>query len=64
MKRPKWTFKGMISQGDSDGPIYLSVAVVDGKKVEKLVPMRRKPVFIVEGNRFTTLAAALAAARK
>jgi hypothetical protein len=64
MKRPDWTFKGMISQGDSDGPIYLSVATVNGKKVEKLVPMRRKTVFIVEGERFTTLAAALAETRK
>jgi hypothetical protein len=64
MKRPDWNFKGMISQGDADGPIYLSIATVNGKEVKKLVPMRRKPVFIVEGERFATLSSALAATRK
>ena len=64
MKRPEWTFKGMIAQGDIDGPIYLSTATVNGKKVDKLVPMRRKTVYIVDGDRFATLTAALAAASK
>jgi len=59
----KWDFKGMISQGDSDGPIYLSVATVNGKQIQKLVPMRRASVYVVEGERFKTLAAAVAATK-
>jgi hypothetical protein len=63
MKRPDWNFKGIISQGDADGPVCLFEAMVNRKKVEKLVPMWRKPVFIVDGERFATLISALEATR-
>jgi len=62
-KKVEWTYKGMAPMGDSDGPIGFSVATVNGKRLQKYVPMRRSTVYYCEGERFKTLAAALAAAR-
>lgn len=54
----------MAPMGDSDGPIGFSTATVNGKRLQKYVPMRRPTVYYCEGDRFKTLSACLAAARK